>query len=142
MKRRLDPIPVTPVFSIVPSLLLILMILLLACATFVDPGFVWFGGTVCMAMALVGCVWFSFHDHRRVMKIARDFDWGTAAFLAGVFVLVGMLDNRGVIEAVVGRLGALGGRTPSFYSRPSSGRPFSSRASSTTCRTSRRCSPS
>ena len=54
MKRRLEPIPVTPVFSIVPSLLLILMILLLACATFIDPGFVWFGGTVCMAMALAG----------------------------------------------------------------------------------------
>jgi Na+/H+ antiporter NhaD/arsenite permease-like protein len=112
MKRRLDPIPVTPVFSIVPSLLMILMILLLACATFVDPGFVWFGGTVCMAMALVGCVWFSFHDHRRVLRIARDFDWGTAAFLAGVFVLVGMLDNRGVIEAVVDRLGALRGAHP------------------------------
>jgi Na+/H+ antiporter NhaD/arsenite permease-like protein len=112
MKRRLDPIPVTPVFSIVPSFLMILMILLLACATFVDPGFVWFGGTVCMAMALAGCVWYSFHDHRRVWKISREFDWGTAAFLAGVFVLVGMLDNRGVIEAVVGKLGALRGAHP------------------------------
>lgn len=112
MKRRLDPIPVTPVFSIVPSFLMILMILLLACATFVDPGFVWFGGTVCMAMAFAGCVWYSFHDHRRVLKIAREFDWGTAAFLTGVFVLVGMLDNRGVIEAVVGKLGALRGAHP------------------------------
>jgi Na+/H+ antiporter NhaD/arsenite permease-like protein len=112
MKRRLEPIPVTPVFSIVPSLLMILMILLLACATFIDPGFVWFGGTVCMATALVGCVWYSFHDHRRVLRIAKDFDWGTAAFLTGVFVLVGMLDNRGVIEAVVDRLGALRGAHP------------------------------
>jgi Na+/H+ antiporter NhaD/arsenite permease-like protein len=112
MRRRLDPIPVTPIFSVVPSMLLILMILLLACATFVDPGFVWFGGTVCMATALVGCVWFSFHDHRRVARIARDFDWETAAFLAGVFVLVGMLDNRGVIGAAVGRLGALKGAHP------------------------------
>ncbi len=112
MKRKLDPIPVTKVFSVVPTFLLILTILLLAFATFVDPGFVWFGGSVCMAMALVGCVWYSFHDHRRVLKIARDFDWGTAAFLTGVFVLVGMLDNRGVIEAVVVRLGALRGAHP------------------------------
>ncbi|MCX5753283.1 MAG: SLC13 family permease [Candidatus Krumholzibacteria bacterium] len=112
MKRKLDPIPVTPVFSIVPSFLMILMILLLACATFIDPGFTWFGGTVCMAMAFIGCVWYSFHDHRRVLRIAREFDWGTAAFLTGVFVLVGMLDNRGVIEAVVGRLGALRGAHP------------------------------
>jgi Na+/H+ antiporter NhaD/arsenite permease-like protein len=91
---------------------MILMILLLACATFFDPGFVWFGGTVCMAMALVGCVWYSFHDHRRVRKIVREFDWGTAAFLMGVFVLVGMLDNRGVIAAVVEKLGALRGAHP------------------------------
>jgi len=112
MRRRLDPIPVTPVFSIVPSLLLTLTILLLASATFIDPGFVWFGGTVCMAMALVGCVWYSFHDHRRVLRIVREFDWRTAAFLMGVFVLVGMLDNRGVIEAVVGKLGALRGAHP------------------------------
>ncbi len=112
MKRKLEPIPVTKVFSVVPTFLLILTILLLAFATFVDPGFVWFGGTVCMAMALVGCVWYSFHDHRRVLRIAREFDWGTAAFLAGVFVLVGMLDNRGVIEAVVVRLGALRGAHP------------------------------
>jgi len=67
---------------------------------------------VCMAMALVGCVWYSFHDHRRVLRIVREFDWRTAAFLMGVFVLVGMLDNRGVIEAVVGKLGALRGAHP------------------------------
>jgi Na+/H+ antiporter NhaD/arsenite permease-like protein len=112
VKRRLEPIPVTPIFSVVPSLFLIVMILLLACASFVDPGFVWFGGTACMATALAGCVWYSFHDHRRVAKIARDFDWGTAAFLAGVFVLVGMLENRGVIEAAVGRLASLQGAHP------------------------------
>jgi Na+/H+ antiporter NhaD/arsenite permease-like protein len=112
MKRALEPIPVTPVFSLVPSVLLILMILLLACATFVDPGFVWFGGTVCMVSGLGGILWYSFHDRGRVRKIVRGFDWGTAAFLAGIFVLVGMLDNRGVIEAVVERLGALRGAHP------------------------------
>ena len=112
MKRALEPIPVTPVFSLVPSVLLILMILLLACATFVDPGFVWFGGTVCMVSGLGGILWYSFHDRERVRRIVRGFDWGTAAFLAGVFVLVGMLDNRGVIEAVVEKLGALKGAQP------------------------------
>ena len=112
MKRKLEAIPVTPVYSIVPSFFLIGMILLLACATFVDPGFRWFGGTVCMVSGLGGILWYSFHDRGRVKKIVRGFDWGTAAFLAGVFVLVGMLDNRGVIEAVVERLGALKGAPP------------------------------
>jgi Na+/H+ antiporter NhaD/arsenite permease-like protein len=112
MKRKLEPIPVTKIFSVVPTFLLILTILLLAFATFVDPGFRWFGGAVCMATALVGCGWYSVHDHRRVRRIVREFDWGTAAFLTGVFVLVGMLDNRGVIEEVVERLGALRGAHP------------------------------
>jgi Na+/H+ antiporter NhaD/arsenite permease-like protein len=112
MKRKLDPIPVTPIFSLVPSFLLILMILLLGCASFIDPNFAWFGGTVCMVIALVGSVWFCFHDRRRVLRILRGFDWSTGAFLAGVFVLVGMLDNRGVIEAVVDRLAVLRGMHP------------------------------
>jgi Na+/H+ antiporter NhaD/arsenite permease-like protein len=112
LKRRLEPIPVTPVVSLIPSALLVIMILLLACATFVDPGFRWFGGTVCMLAAFVGIVWYGFGDRQRVWRIVRGFDWGTAAFLTGVFVLVGMLDNRGVIEAVVERLGALRGAHP------------------------------
>ena len=112
MRRRLDPIPVTSVFSLVPGLLLVIMILLLSCATFVDPGFRWFGGAVCMVVALAGIVWYGAHDRSRVGTVLRGFDWGTAAFLAGVFVLVGMLDNRGVIGAVVSRLAVLKGAPP------------------------------
>lgn len=112
MRRKLEAIPVTSVLSLVPGILLVIMILLLSCATFIDPGFRWFGGAACMAAALAGIVWYGAHDRSGIGRILRGFDWGTAAFLAGVFVLVGMLDNRGVIGVVVSRLGALKGASP------------------------------
>jgi Na+/H+ antiporter NhaD/arsenite permease-like protein len=112
MRRTLEPIPVTPVFSLVPSVLLVVMIVALSFAAFADPGFKWFGGAVCMVSALAGSAWYGVHDRHRMKRILRGFDWGTAAFLAGVFVLVGMLDNRGVIAAVVGRLASLRGIHP------------------------------
>jgi Na+/H+ antiporter NhaD/arsenite permease-like protein len=51
-------------------------------------------------------------DRRRAGRVLRGFAWDTAAFLAGVFVLVGMLESRGVIDAVVERLAALRGAGP------------------------------
>jgi Na+/H+ antiporter NhaD/arsenite permease-like protein len=112
MKRKPEPIPVTPVASLIPSMLFVLMIGLLMLATFFDPGFRWFGGTVCMGEALIGVLWYSFHDRDRVKRILKGYDWGTTAFLAGVFVLVGMLEDRGAIETVVERLTALRGTHP------------------------------
>jgi Na+/H+ antiporter NhaD/arsenite permease-like protein len=112
MRHKPERIPVTPVWSIVPSMLLVLMIVLLSLAAFFDRDFLWFGGTVCMAAALLGVVWFSVHDRRRAGEILRAFDWRTTAFLAGVFVLVGMLERRGIIEAFVGQLLALRGVSP------------------------------
>ncbi len=112
MKRRPEPIPVTPVASIVPSLLLVLLILLLSVATFFDPDFRWFGGTVCMAGAAAGMIWYGRRDRQRIARLLRGFDWDTAAFLAGVFVLVGMLEDRGVIDAIVARLSVLRGSSP------------------------------
>ena len=112
MKHKPDPIPVTPILSLLPSAFIVLMITLLIFASFVDPGFRWFGGTVCMAEAVLGIFWYSFHDRRRVKRILKGYDWGTTAFLAGIFVLVGMLERRGVVESFVGRLEALRGAHP------------------------------
>ena len=112
MKRKPDRIPVTPIASIVPGLMLVALILLLTVATFFDPDFRWFGGTVCMIGAVVGTIWYGRRDRRGVGRLLRGFDWDTAAFLAGVFVLVGMLEDRGVIDAIVERLSVLKGSSP------------------------------
>ena len=112
MKRKPERIPVTAVGSLVPSALLVLMIMLLSVATFFDPGFLWFGGTVCVAEAILGVAWYSLRDRGRVVRILKGFDYPTTLFLAGVFVLVGMLERRGVIEEFVVRLQSLGSVHP------------------------------
>lgn len=112
MKHRPERIPVTRVVSLVPSLLLGLMIMLLALGTFFDPGFMWFGGTVCMVEAILGVLWYSFHDRSHARRILKGYDWETTLFLAGVFVLVGMLEDRGVIEVFVAKLDVLRGVHP------------------------------
>ena len=112
MKRKPERIPVTSIVSLVPSFLLVLMIALLVLASFIDPEFVWFGGTICVALGLAGLVWHAVGDRHHARRILKGFDWHTTLFLAGIFVLVGMLENRGAIEAFLGELGGLRGTHP------------------------------
>ncbi|UCG53715.1 MAG: TRAP transporter large permease subunit [Candidatus Latescibacterota bacterium] len=85
--------------SFVPSIFIGVMIVALTLSTFVDPDFKWFGGFICMFLALL-CVVFSsrFTTTNERRWVAVHFDWGTTAFLAGIFVMVGMLERTGVIE--------------------------------------------
>lgn len=82
--------------SFIPMILLIAMVIGLALATLVDPGFRWFGGFVCVSLALL--IFFTpaagWGEKGRML---RRFDWGTTFFLAGVFVMVGMLERAGII---------------------------------------------
>ncbi len=89
----------TKIRSLVPATFIGLMIIALTLSTLVDPEFKWFGGFICMFFAML-CVFFSsrFTTHKERRRVARYFDWGTTAFLAGIFVMVGMLVRTGVIE--------------------------------------------
>lgn len=112
LKRRPEPLPVTKIHSWVPTRLIVLMILLLSLAAFVDGDFRWFSGTVCMALGAVGLIWYRRRAGRGLMKVLRSFDSGTTLFLAAIFILVSMLERRGVIEELVMRLEGLLGADP------------------------------
>jgi Na+/H+ antiporter NhaD/arsenite permease-like protein len=108
-RKRLDFAGRAEVESFIPAAFLVIMVAGLAAASLVDPDFRWFGGAVCMVLAVVilltPCA-----DRNEKRSVMRRFDWGTTAFLAGVFVMVGMLERAGVIERVAAFLGAhLGG---------------------------------
>jgi Na+/H+ antiporter NhaD/arsenite permease-like protein len=107
--HRPEPIPLAEVTSWVPVWFLAAMIVLLSLASLVDPDFVWFGGAVCAGIAVIGLVWFWRRETGEMRGFLRRLDWSTAAFLAGVFVLITMLEERGTITALVDRLGALAG---------------------------------
>jgi len=84
--------------SLVPTVLIVVMVVALTMSVFVDPDFSWFGGTACVALALL-CVPASRFAHSREHAwMLQHFDWGTSFFLMGIFVLVGMLERTGVIE--------------------------------------------
>ncbi len=91
--------------SKVPSVLLLVLVAGLSCATLADPEFAWFAGVWTMALAAVGLVWF----HRReepqaVGKLLATLDWGTTFFLLGIFVLVAGLSHMGWMERLAGVL--------------------------------------
>lgn len=107
--QKPEKMPVTQVQSLFPTILIVAMVVFLSLAGFVDRNFVWFGGTVCMVTGLVGVLWYGIADRGGARRILRGFDWDTAAFLAGVFVLVGMLESRGVIDEMVDSLAFFAG---------------------------------
>jgi Na+/H+ antiporter NhaD/arsenite permease-like protein len=112
MRRKPVELPVTRVRTWTPVWLLGVMIVLLSLASIVDSEFRWFSGTVCLAIASIGLLWYRVRDREGTKRLMRHLDWGTTAFIAAVFVLVAMLEERGAIAAFVDRLGSLGNVRP------------------------------
>ncbi len=98
--------------SLTPVFFLFLMILALTLSSLVDPDFRWFGGVACMACAFLCSVCSRFTSAREKRELAKRYDWSTTMFLAGVFVMVGMLERAGVIEGFANFLGRNIGTNP------------------------------
>jgi len=85
--------------SWVPTIILALMIAALAGASYVDPGFVWFGAAACMGAGALAVGWLWRRDRETALKVLKSFDLSTTFFLAGVFMMVYALTKSGVIES-------------------------------------------
>lgn len=96
--------------SLTPSILLLMLVLGLSMAVFVDPDFKWFAGTLTMSLALTGVLWFLFVARWGTFRsLAIATDWDTTFFLIGVFVLVGGLSESGWLDRMGNWMaGALG----------------------------------
>jgi len=90
-----------------PLVLMVLMILGLACASYVDPAFLWFGAAVCMGAGAMAVGWFLVRDRAAALASLKAFDWSTLLFLGGVFMMVHALSKTGAIEAAVGALSGM-----------------------------------
>jgi Na+/H+ antiporter NhaD/arsenite permease-like protein len=98
--------------SYVPTLFILLMVIALTLSSLVDPDFRWFGGAASMGCALLCIVFSRFATPLESRAILARYDWQTTMFLAGVFVMVGMLDRSGVIESFAHFLGQRLGTNP------------------------------
>ncbi len=113
-RQRPPRIPVAPVRSWFPLTLILLAVFLLSFAPLADPGFRWYGGVSCMLVGIGGLAWYRRRERERgtLRHLLKRLHWGTVLLLAGIFALVRMLGEAGVIDAAADRLAALGHLSP------------------------------
>jgi Na+/H+ antiporter NhaD/arsenite permease-like protein len=86
--------------AIVPSILLILMILGLAAASFIYQGLSLASGLLVVILGIAGLLWYRFirrESGERVWTLIKNLDWDTALFLIGIFVVVGAVNEAGLL---------------------------------------------
>lgn len=114
--QPIQKIPVEPVESWGPTALLALMVVGLATASFLDPGFRYLGGAVCLVFGAIGLFFQYLRDRRegryRCRQVLRGYDLETTFFLAGIFVMVGALARIGLIDDLAGVIKSLTGNRP------------------------------
>lgn len=106
-KQKVKLIPVEKIKSWVPAVLLILLIILLAASSFLDTGFTYMAGIICMIFGISALVWEKVTNKGRIREYMKSLDWDTALFLLGIFVLVGSVSLTGWIDAIAKSLTGL-----------------------------------
>jgi len=94
-------IPVEPVVSWVPTILLGALIIGLAAISFVFEGFSIISGYLCIVLGLAGLLWYVLvrkEPVSRAVKLVRNLDWETIIFLVGIFVVLGAVSDTGLLE--------------------------------------------
>jgi len=89
------------VLSWFPSVLLVLMIVGLAAASFLHSGISLLSGFIVMALALVGIIWYLLvrrESMEKTLKMVKELDWDTTAFLIGIFIVVGAVSKVGLLD--------------------------------------------
>lgn len=97
-KEKAVLVPVEKVKSWIPTYILVLLIILLACSSFFDKEFSCTAGIMCMIAGVVCMVWEKLVNKASIIQDMRALDWDTTFFLMGVFVMVGSLTTAGWIE--------------------------------------------
>jgi Na+/H+ antiporter NhaD/arsenite permease-like protein len=89
------------VLCVLPALLLILMILGLAAASFIFNGLTIASGLWVMALGVFGLFWYWLirrEGRAKTWTMVKKLDWDTVLFLIGIFVVVGTVSHAGLID--------------------------------------------
>ncbi len=108
-KEKVQFLAVEKVRSWVPTVILVSLIFLLAASSFIDKGFSYLSGILCMVFGVVAIIWERFVNKSSIIKGLKKLDWDTTFFLFGVFVLVGGITLTGWIETISSFLSSLVG---------------------------------
>jgi Na+/H+ antiporter NhaD/arsenite permease-like protein len=99
-----------PVLSMVPSVLLILMVLALAAASFFHSGISLVSGLTVLGLGIAGLLWYVLVRREKVSaaaELVKRLDWETILFLIGIFVVIGAVAEAGLLNDLVALLGGL-----------------------------------
>jgi Na+/H+ antiporter NhaD/arsenite permease-like protein len=82
-----------------PTILLSLMMFTLGLSSFVQDKPTYAIAFICLTYGVVGLIWHEIR-HKESISLIKDLDWHTFFFLIGIFVLVGSLNYRGVVDDI------------------------------------------
>ncbi|MEE9585122.1 MAG: SLC13 family permease, partial [Candidatus Brocadiales bacterium] len=99
-RQPVGKIEVEKVISWVPTYMLVLLIVALAASSFIDPGFGYMAGAICMVFGVFGLLWYTMTNGGSVRDFVKALDWDTTIFLMGIFVIVGSLNSAGWINDI------------------------------------------
>ncbi len=108
-KSKAQLIPVEKVKSWVPTVLLVSLIVLLALSSFLDTGFSYLSGEICMIFGIIALIWEKLVNKSSVASGLKKLDWETTFFLVGIFIIVGAISATGWIQVLADYLAGLVG---------------------------------
>ena len=114
-RREKEPVPKgsarTVVTDFVPTVLLVGMIALLICASFIPEKPEITNGLICVILMFIGMVYTTVksHDTASFVRPLKAIDFETIGLLFGLFLMIGGISNMGVIDAAAALLARLGG---------------------------------
>jgi len=108
-REKAQLIQVEKVKSWVPTVLLVTLIIFLALSSFLDTGFSYIAGQICMIFGIIALIWEKFINKRSIVAGMKGLDWDTTFFLMGIFIIVGALSLTGWIEVLANYLAGLVG---------------------------------
>jgi Na+/H+ antiporter NhaD and related arsenite permeases len=82
-----------------PTVLLTVMMLSLAASSFIKNKHPYTVAFICITYGVIGLVWHEL-KHKESISLVKDLDWHTFFFLIGIFVLVGTLSQRGIVDDI------------------------------------------
>ncbi|MCQ2590495.1 MAG: TRAP transporter large permease subunit [Treponema sp.] len=91
----------TTVISWVPFILLLTMIFGLAAVSFIPMELPFLSGLFVLALGIIGALWFRFSQKKtgkEVWELIKGLDWETIFFLLGIFIVVGAIQEIGLLE--------------------------------------------
>lgn len=91
----------TPIISLVPFILLLCMIFGLAAISFIPFDFKYLSGLYVFGLGIIALLWYRFSqkkNRKELWELVKDLDWETIFFLLGIFIVVGAIQEVGLLE--------------------------------------------